>query len=60
MHFVTQPILVVVDNLSKMINLTPTTIHFTGQGTARLLVDNVIKLHGILEDIVSDSSLVAS
>ena len=47
-------LLVVVDKLSKMTHLIPTTIKVTGEEAARLYVDNVVKLHGVPKAIVSD------
>jgi len=47
-------ILVVVDKLSKMVHFIPTTIQVTGEETARLYRDHVVKLHGWPERIVSD------
>ncbi len=47
-------ILVVVDKLTKMVHLIPTTVHVTGEETARLFMDHVWKYHGIPESIVSD------
>jgi len=47
-------LLVVVDKLSKMTHLIPTTVHVTGEETARLYVDHVFKHHGLPESIVSD------
>jgi len=40
--------MVLVDKVSKM------TVCLTGEERARLLVDNVIKLHSIPEEIVSN------
>jgi len=47
-------ILVVVDKLTKMVHLIPTTVHVTGEETARLYMDHVWKHHGVPESIVSD------
>ena len=47
-------ILVVVDKLTKMVHLVPTTTRKTAEQTARLYVDNVWKLHGVPQVIVSD------
>ena len=47
-------ILVVVDKLTKMVHLIPTTVHVTGEETARLYLDHVWKHHGVPESIVSD------
>jgi len=45
---------VVVDKLTKMVHLIPTTVHVTGEETARLYMDHVWKHHGVPESIVSD------
>ena len=47
-------ILVVVDRLSKMSHFIPTHKTATGEKVARLLHDNVIKLHGLPHSVVSD------
>jgi transposase InsO family protein len=48
-------ILVVVDKFSKYAYFIPTTKNVTAQGTARLLIDNVIKQRGLPEGgIISD------
>ena len=47
-------ILVVCDKLSKMIYLVTTTEGTLVEELARLLRDNVWKLHGLLKSIVSD------
>ena len=47
-------LLVVVDKLSKMTHLIPTTTQVTGEETARLYVDHVFKHHGCPKAIVSD------
>jgi transposase InsO family protein len=47
-------VLVVVDKFSKMAHFIPTTSNVTAQRTARLLIDNVVRLHGIPEAIISD------
>ena len=47
-------IFVIVDKLSKMVHLVPTTSRATAEQTARLYVDNVWKLHGVPQVIVSD------
>lgn len=47
-------ILVVVDKLTKMVHLTPTTTRATAEQTAQLYVDHVWKLHGVPQVIVSD------
>ena len=47
-------ILVVCDRLSKMTHFVATTEGTTAEGLARLFWDNVWKLHGLPESIVSD------
>ena len=47
-------ILVVYDRLSKMTHFVATTEGTTAEGLARLFRDNVWKLHGLLESVVSD------
>ena len=47
-------ILVVCDKLSKMMHFMATTEGTSVEGLARLLWDNVWKLHGFPESIVSD------
>jgi len=47
-------ILVVVDWLTKMVYFVPTTEKILAEGLARLFRDNVWKLHGLLESIISD------
>ena len=47
-------ILVVCDRLSKMTHFVATTEETSAEGLARLFRDNVWKLHGLLESVVSD------
>jgi len=47
-------ILVVVDRLTKMVHFIPTTERTSAEGLARLFRDNVWKLHGLPESIISD------
>jgi len=47
-------ILVVVDWLTKMVYFIPTTEKTSAEGLARLFRDNVWKLHGLPESIISD------
>jgi len=47
-------ILVVVDRLTKMVHFIPTTEKTLAEGLARLFRDNVWKLHGLPESIISD------
>lgn len=47
-------ILVVVDRLSKMVHIIPTTTSATGEVTAQLFFDHVFKLHGAPDEIICD------
>jgi len=47
-------ILVVCDRLSKMIHFVATTERTTAEGLARLFRDNVWRLYGLPESVVSD------
>jgi len=47
-------ILVVCDRLSKMMHFVVTTEETTVEGLARLFRDNVWRLHGLPESVVSD------
>ncbi|KAJ9516246.1 hypothetical protein QJQ45_001132 [Haematococcus lacustris] len=47
-------IFTVVDKLSKMIHLIPTTTTATTHDTARLFFDHIFKHHGLPEAIISD------
>jgi len=46
-------ILVVVDQLIKMVHFIPTIEKTLAEGLARLFRDNMQKLHGLLESIIS-------
>ena len=48
-------ILVVVDRLTKMVYFISTIEKTLAEGLARLFRDNVWKLHGLPESIISDS-----
>jgi len=50
-------ILVVCDGLSKMTHFVATTEGTSAEGLVRLFRNNVWKLHGLLESIVSDREL---
>jgi len=50
-------ILVVVDRLTKIVHFISTTEKMSAEGLARLFRDNVWKLHGLPESIVSDRGL---
>jgi len=47
-------ILVVCDRFSKMSHFVVTTEKTTAEGLVRLFRDNVWKLHGLLESVISD------
>ena len=47
-------ILVVVDWLTKMVHFMPTIEKTLAKGLARLFRDNIWKLHGLPENIISD------
>ena len=47
-------ILVVVDKFSKMAHFIPTTTNVTAEETAKLLLDHVVRLHGLPEAMISD------
>ena len=47
-------ILVVCDRFSKMLYFVATTEKITVEGLTRLFRDNVWKLHGLLESVISD------
>jgi len=47
-------ILVVVNQLTKMVHFIPTTEKTLAKGLARLFRDNVWKLHGLPESIILD------
>jgi len=50
-------VLVVVDRLTKMVHFVPTTEKTLAEGLARFFKDNVWKLHGLPESIISDRGL---
>ena len=50
-------ILVVCNRLSKMTHFVATTEETSAEGLARLFKDNVWRLHGLLESVVSDREL---
>ena len=47
-------LLVVVDRLSKIAHFVPTTTEVNSKGIARLCLDNIFRLHGLPDSIVSD------
>ena len=51
-------ILVVVDRLSKYAHFIPVTHPYTAKSIAQLFLDNIYKLHGLPETIVSDRDKV--
>jgi len=50
-------ILVVVNRLTKMVYFIPTTEKTLAEGLVRLFRDNMWKLHGLSESIISDRGL---
>ena len=46
--------MVVVDKLTKMVHYIPTTTNADALQLARQFIDNVVRLHGVPESIVSD------
>ena len=46
--------LVVIDRLTKMIRIIPTSVGITSKEIAKLYKNNIWKLHGILRKIISD------
>ena len=46
-------ILVIVDHLTKMAHYIPTHESVTSEGTARLYFDNILRLHGLPDSLVS-------
>jgi hypothetical protein len=47
-------ILVVVDRFTKMAHFTPCSKSITAEEIAQLILDGIIRLYGLLEEIVSD------
>jgi transposase InsO family protein len=47
-------ILVVVDRLTKMAHFTPCSKSITAEEIAQLILDRIVRLHGLPEEIVSD------
>ena len=47
-------VLVFVDRLTKMAHFVPTQKTVTSEQTAELFVQNVVRLHGLPHDVVSD------
>jgi transposase InsO family protein len=47
-------ILVIIDKFTKMAHFVPTTTNVTAAKTAKLLIQNAFKLHGLPQSILSD------
>jgi hypothetical protein len=47
-------IFVVVDRLKKMVHIIPCTKIVIGEETTKLFLDNIYRIHGLPNDIVSD------
>jgi hypothetical protein len=47
-------ILVVVNRLTKMAHFTPCSKLITTEKTAQSILNGIVRLHGLLEEIVSD------
>ena len=47
-------IMVVVDHLSKHAHTIPTTLDITTSGVTQLFRDHVWKIHGLLEEVISN------
>ncbi len=47
-------ILVVVDRLTKMAHFIPCSKSITAEETAQSILDGIVRLHGLLEEIVSN------
>ena len=47
-------VLVVVDRFTKMAHFTPCSKTISGEGMANLLLHNVVRLHGLPDDVISD------
>jgi hypothetical protein len=47
-------IFVVVDRLKKMVHIIPCTKIVIGEKTTKLFLDNIYRIHGLPNDIVSD------
>ena len=47
-------ILVIVDRFSKMIRLFPISVNITSLGVAKIFRDEIFKLHGIPQKVISD------
>ncbi|GLI58505.1 hypothetical protein VaNZ11_000240, partial [Volvox africanus] len=49
-------VFIMVDRLTKMVHLAPCTSSCTAEQTARLFFDNVVRLHGVPKNVISDRS----
>ena len=47
-------VLVVVDHFTKMAHFTPCSKNIFDEGKAHLLLTNVVRLHGLHDDVISD------
>ena len=47
-------VLVVVDRFTKMAHFTPCSKTISGEGMVHLLLNNVVRLHGLPDDVISD------
>ena len=47
-------ILVICDKLSKMVHYIPTNKHASAKQIAEMLIDHVVRLHGVPRQIISD------
>jgi hypothetical protein len=51
-------ILVVVDRLTKFAHFVPVKHPYTASAIAQLFLDNIVKLHGLPQSIVSDRDTI--
>ena len=50
-------LLMIVDMLTKQVHLIPTMKNVTAEGVAQLYFDNIYKLHGLPQGIISDRDM---
>src|SRR5438552_10218555 len=50
-------LLVIIDTLTKQVHLIPTPKDVTAEGVAPLYFDNIYKLHGLPQGIISDRDM---